>query len=171
MHIFTASVITYVRGGHYLCVVTHRDEVFAVVGHEVNIFKYKMSNRSLVKLRDLYASNQLAAIAVVHKHIMCSFDDVDCIDKYIWARKEHSNNVFGYKKNTSRYQKYDVSQDYEHHTLQNHISDDSGFYNHDASQHHISISWGYCDVNAAARLIDLTACMYVPAPAGLLEQQ
>ena len=29
----------------------------------------------------------------------------------------------------------------------------------------------YCDVNAAARLIDLTACMYVPAPAGLLEQQ
>ena len=28
-----------------------------------------------------------------------------------------------------------------------------------------------CDVNAAARLIDLTACMYVPAPAGLLEQQ
>ena len=29
----------------------------------------------------------------------------------------------------------------------------------------------YCDVNAAVRLIDLTACMYVPAPAGLLEQQ
>ena len=28
-----------------------------------------------------------------------------------------------------------------------------------------------CDVNAAARLIDLTACMYVPAPAGLLDQQ
>ena len=27
-----------------------------------------------------------------------------------------------------------------------------------------------CDVNAAARLIDLTACMSVPAPAGLLEQ-
>ena len=28
-----------------------------------------------------------------------------------------------------------------------------------------------CDVNAAARLIDLTVYMYVPAPAGLLEQQ
>ena len=29
----------------------------------------------------------------------------------------------------------------------------------------------FCDVNVAARLIDLTACMYVPAPAGLLDQQ
>ena len=28
-----------------------------------------------------------------------------------------------------------------------------------------------CDVNATARLIDLTVYMYVPAPAGLLEQQ